>query len=47
MTTATDVRDRLEPARLRLLREAAECSDCARFAEDTPPRAVTSAGAER
>lgn len=37
----------IESARLRLLPEAAECADCARFAEDTPPRTVTSAGAER
>lgn len=35
----------IEPARLRLLPEAVECADCARFAEDAPPRAVTSAGA--
>jgi RNA polymerase-binding transcription factor len=34
----------IEPARLRLLPEATECADCARFAEDTPPRAVISAG---
>lgn len=34
----------IEPARLALLPEAAECADCARFAEETPPRAVTSAG---
>jgi RNA polymerase-binding transcription factor DksA len=40
-------RQPIEPARLQLLPEAAECADCARFAEDTPPRAVTSAGAER
>jgi DnaK suppressor protein len=40
-------RQPIEPARLRLLPEAAECADCARFAEDTPPRSVTSAGAER
>jgi RNA polymerase-binding transcription factor DksA len=37
----------IEPARLRLLPEAAECADCARFAEDTPPRSVTSAGEGR
>jgi RNA polymerase-binding transcription factor DksA len=40
-------RQPIEPARLRLLPEAAECAGCARFAEDTPPRAVTSAGAGR
>lgn len=37
----------IEPARLRLLPEAAECAECARFAEDTPPRAVVSAGEDR
>jgi DnaK suppressor protein len=34
--------DLIEPARLRALPEAAECIDCVRFAEDTPPRSVTS-----
>jgi RNA polymerase-binding transcription factor DksA len=34
----------IEPARLRLLPEATECARCARFAEDTPPRSVISAG---
>lgn len=37
----------IEPARLRLLPEAAECADCARFAEETPPRSVTAAGEDR
>jgi RNA polymerase-binding protein DksA len=30
------------PARLRALPEAAECIDCVRFAEETPPRSVMS-----
>ena len=37
----------IESARLRLLPETVECAECARFAEDTPPRAVTSAGEDR
>lgn len=37
----------IEPARLRALPEAAECAGCARFAEETPPRWVFSAGEER
>jgi len=32
----------IEPARLQVLPEAAECIDCVRFAEETPPRSVTS-----
>ncbi len=43
----TACRRPIEPARLAVLPEAAECADCARFAEDTPPRSVTSAGEER
>jgi len=39
--------DMIEPARLRALPEAAECVDCVRFAEDTPPRSVTEIGASR
>jgi RNA polymerase-binding protein DksA len=31
-------------ARLRALPEAAECIDCVRFAEETPPRSVMSVG---
>lgn len=37
--------DLIEPARLRALPEAAECIDCVRFAEETPPRSVTSVDA--
>lgn len=37
----------IEPGRLRALPEAAECAVCARFAEETPPRSVFSAGEER
>jgi DnaK suppressor protein len=36
--------DLIEPARLRALPEAAECVDCVRFAEDTPPQSVISIG---
>ena len=32
----------IEAGRLRALPEAAECIDCVRFAEETPPRSVTS-----
>jgi RNA polymerase-binding transcription factor DksA len=39
--------DRIEPARLRALPEAAECVDCVRFAEETPPRSITSIGPGR
>jgi DnaK suppressor protein len=35
----------IEPARLRALPEAAECVDCVRFAEETPPRWTLSVGA--
>lgn len=34
----------IEPARLRALPEAAECVDCVRFAEETPPRWTLSVG---
>ena len=37
----------IEPARLRALPEAAECIDCVRFAEETPPRSVMSIGEGR
>lgn len=37
----------IEPARLRALPEAAECVDCVRFAEETPPRSILSVGAGR
>ena len=37
----------IEPAGLRALPEAAECAACARYAEETPPRWVFSAGAGR
>lgn len=37
----------IEPGRLRALPEAAECAACARFAEETPPRWVFSAGEQR
>lgn len=37
----------IEPARLRALPEAAECVDCVRFAEETPPRWIMSIGADR
>lgn len=37
--------DMIEPARLRVMPEAAECIDCVRFAEDTPPRSVTAVDA--
>jgi RNA polymerase-binding transcription factor DksA len=36
-------RNRIEPARLATLPEAAECMDCVRFAEETSPRWVFSA----
>jgi RNA polymerase-binding transcription factor DksA len=39
--------ERIEPARLAALPEAAECIDCVRFAEETPPRWVMSVGANR
>ena len=32
----------IEPARLHALPEAAECVDCVRFAEETPPRWIMS-----
>ena len=35
----------IDPARLRALPEAAECVECVRFAEDTPPRFIMSIGA--
>jgi DnaK suppressor protein len=34
----------IEPARLRALPEAADCVDCVRFAEETPPRFTLSVG---
>jgi DnaK suppressor protein len=34
----------IEPARLEALPEAAECVDCVRFADDTPPRWTVSVG---
>jgi RNA polymerase-binding transcription factor len=34
----------IEPARLRVLPEAAECIDCVRFAEETPPRSTMQVG---
>jgi RNA polymerase-binding transcription factor len=34
----------IEPARLHALPEAAECVDCVRFAEETPPRWTLSVG---
>jgi DnaK suppressor protein len=34
--------DQIEPARLRVLPEAAECIECVLFAEETHPRSVTS-----
>jgi len=37
----------IDPARLRALPEAAECVDCVRFAEETPPRWVMSIGEGR
>jgi len=37
----------IEAARLRVLPEAAECVDCVRFAEETPPRSVMSVGDRR
>jgi DnaK suppressor protein len=37
--------DLIEPARLRVAPEAAECIDCVRFAEETPPRSTTSVDA--
>jgi DnaK suppressor protein len=37
----------IEPARLLALPEAAECVDCVRFAEDTPPRWTLSVGEGR
>lgn len=37
----------IEPARLLALPEAAECIDCVRFAEETPPRSVTSVELQR
>jgi len=35
----------IDPARLHALPEAAECVDCIRFAEETPPRWTLSVGA--
>jgi len=32
----------IEPARLHALPQTAECVECVRFAEETPPRSVTS-----
>jgi RNA polymerase-binding transcription factor DksA len=37
----------IDPARLRALPEAAECVECVRFAEETPPRWVMSVGKGR
>jgi DnaK suppressor protein len=37
----------IEPARLSVLPEAAECVECVRFAEDTPPRSTFSVGEGR
>lgn len=37
----------IEPARLRAIPEAAECVECVRFAEETPPRSITSIGPGR
>lgn len=37
----------IEPARLRALPEAADCVDCVRFAEETPPRFTLSVGEGR
>lgn len=37
----------IEPARLRALPEAAECVECVRFAEETPPRSILSVGEGR
>ncbi|HEU4726390.1 MAG TPA: TraR/DksA family transcriptional regulator [Kofleriaceae bacterium] len=37
----------IEPGRLSVLPEAAECVECARFAEDTPPRWTFSVGEGR
>jgi len=37
----------IDPARLRALPEAAECVECVRFAEETPPRWVMSIGEGR
>ncbi len=36
--------NRIEPARLAAIPEAAECFECASFAEDTRPRSITSVG---
>jgi DnaK suppressor protein len=37
----------IEPARLSVLPETAECVECVRFAEETPPRWVMSIGEGR
>ena len=37
----------IEPARLAALPEAAECVDCVRFAEETPPRWTIAVGQRR
>jgi DnaK suppressor protein len=37
----------IEAARLRVLPEAAECVECVRFAEETPPRFIMSVGEGR
>ena len=34
----------IDLARLRVLPEAAECAECVRFAEETPPRFIMSVG---
>lgn len=42
--TCTRCGEPIGPKRLLVLPEAAECIDCVRFAEETPPRSVLSVG---